>query len=96
MLLREARAGLRRHTGAPRGEHYQELLAHLGEGDHADPKPFERTLGDLIDPTRPGRVMDICNAVTRKAKMDAAEWRVDRILSMVATLQNDPAPELPE
>lgn len=87
-MLREARAGLRRHTGTPHGEHYQQLLARLGEGDYADPSPHERLLGDLLDPTRPGRMMDCVNAVTQQSKQDAAEWRVDRILSMVASLEH--------
>lgn len=41
-------------------------------------------------------MLDIVNAVSRKVKMDAAGWRVDRLLSMVAQIQNQPEPDLPE
>lgn len=96
-MLGETRAGLRRWTGTPQGDSYQTLLAHLGEGDYADPSPHERLLGDLVDPTRTGGVMAVANAASREVRVDAAAWPLDRLLGMVAAIEAEPdRPPMPE
>jgi len=67
------------------------MLAHLGEGDYEPPAAHERTLGDLLDPTRPGRPTDMVNAVSREMRTDVADWRLDRVLSMLRQLDNESA-----
>jgi len=95
LLLGECRAGLRRYAGTERGEAYQKILAHGGEGDYAEPSIYERTLGDLLSPVRPGRMVDCVNAVTRETGVDAADWRVSRMLSMLAGIeQSGPEPDI--
>lgn len=89
MACRECRAGQRRYAGTQRGESYQTHLAFLGEGDHADLSVYERTLGDLVDPTRPGRFIDVVNTVTRDAGLDAKDWGVQRLLSMVVNIERE-------
>ena len=54
-----------------------------------DPGPGERSVGDVIDPFRPGQATDTVNAVSRGMGMDVAGWSWDRIVSMAATLQHE-------
>lgn len=85
----ETRAGLRRYGDTDRGGHYQTTLAHYGTGPSDVPPPHERTFGDLISPARPGRAVDLVNAVTRDIRSDAAGWGIDRILGMVALMAEE-------
>lgn len=80
--------------GTDRGENYQQLLAHHGEGSHEDPGIYERRLGDLLDPSRPGRMVDVVNAVTRETGIDATEWGVERLLGMVMQVEQEPRPDV--
>jgi len=89
----ECRAGLRRHSGTDRGDRYQRILAHHGTGNADDPEVYERTLGDLVTPTRPTGPTDVVNAVVLETAADAETWRLERLLSMVATInQREPRP----
>lgn len=83
--------GLRRYSGTELGDQYRRVLAFGADENPGDPRTYERTLGDLLDPLRPGRVVDIVNAVTRETGVDAEGWRIDRLLSMVAGLEADAA-----
>lgn len=78
---------MRRYSGTQQGEHYRQLLNFGTEQNVTDPKNHERTLGDLLDPLRPGRMTDLVNSVTRETGIDAATWRVDRLLRMVASIE---------
>lgn len=69
------------------GENYQSVLAHFGEGTHRDPTLWDRTLGDLVTPSRPGGVVSIVNAATRESGTDAADWSIRRLVQLVATLE---------
>jgi len=91
LLLGEVRAGQRRHTGTDLGDHYGSLLAHLGEGDYTPPKLYERTLGDILHPARPGRAVDVVNAASREVGTDVAGWRFERVLSMHAAIDAEAA-----
>ena len=92
-LLGEVRAGHRRFVDTDHGDNYQTILAHLGEGEYEDPAIYERTLTDLITPTRPGTTTQVVNAVSSEISADAAAWRLQRLLSMVATIeQREPRP----
>lgn len=96
LLNREARAGQRRYSGLDRAEHYQRLGANLGEGDFSDVSTYQRTLGDLVDPRRPGRMIDVINTVSRDVGDDCKEWSVARLLSMVINIeqeQQQPSPD---
>jgi len=42
-----------------------------------------------VDPTRPARVVDVVNAVSRELGNDVADWRIDRLLGMVATIERE-------
>lgn len=86
-MLGECRAGLRRYPNTDVGERYATVIAHVGDPDHADPEVWERTLGDFLDPTRPGNMMDVTNRVSQLLGSDAAEWRVDRLLRMAGAGQ---------
>jgi len=86
LLLGEVRAGHRRYAGTDRGDNYQRVLAHYGEGEYADPEPYERTLGDYVLPFRPVSVTTMCNVVTLESDANAEAWRLPRILSMVRTI----------
>lgn len=74
------------YAGSERGERYMTILAHGGEGDHGTPGVWERTIGDLIDPSRPGSIMAVVNSVSREVGRDVQGWRVDRLVSMYAGL----------
>jgi len=86
LLLNECRAGHRRWAGTQTGENYQTVLALFGEGDYSTPRIYERTMGDLIDPTRPHTTTNVVNIVSSEISGDAASWRFDRLLDMVATV----------
>ena len=83
----ECREGLRRYPGTTAGDNYQAAIAHGGEGDFREPSVAERTIGDLLDPRRPGRVVDLVNAAARETGLRVEGWRVDRLLSMVSGLE---------
>lgn len=86
-----------RAPNTPRGGHYQDLVAVRGEGPNHMPGPHERRLGDLLDPRLPGRMVDLVNGVTRQVGMDAAAWRLDRLLHMAAALAQEPdRPPMPD
>jgi hypothetical protein len=80
---------LRRYAGSDRADHYQRILAHDGEGSWDEPATYERTLADLIDPTRPGRMQDVVNAVSRDVGTDTAEWGAARLLSALVPIQRE-------
>lgn len=81
------RAGLRWYVGTDPGNNYRAILAHGTEHAPEDPGVYRRSVGDYLDPTRPGRVIDLVNAVTLETGIDAERWRWDRIVSMVAGLE---------
>lgn len=89
--MSEARIGLRWYAGTERGENYQQALAHGGEGTFRDPSVYDRTLGDLVSPARSGSVTDVVNTVTRTVGLDAAEWPLSRLVSMVAGMEQEQA-----
>lgn len=89
LVLGECRAGHRRYVGLSAGSNYQKILAWSGEGSFEDPGAFERPLGDFLTPTRSGSMLSVVNAVTRDVGLDASDWRVDRLLSMVAALEQE-------
>jgi hypothetical protein len=64
-------------------------LSHFGEGRIEPDGVADRRFADLVDPTRPGRVTDIVNAASREVGTDAKDWRVDRLVSMVAQLERE-------
>ena len=74
------------------GDRYQRVLAFSADGgidDYAAPDLHERTLGDLIAPTRPGRMVDVVNMVRREVPGDPTAWSVYEFLSMVAMLERE-------
>lgn len=77
---------MRRHAGVDLGERYQMVLAFGGEGDHGMPDLWERTLGDVLDPLRPGGGMAVVNEVSRDVGRDVAGWRWDRVLGLYASM----------
>lgn len=89
LLLAETRAGLRRYAGTDIGEAYQSAGAHFGTGDFSDPNPIQRTLGDYVDPTRPGSVRWVVNAVSREVGADAKDWDVARLVEMVGQIARE-------
>lgn len=79
---------MRRYPNTEPGENFGRVLAHIGDGDdYADPTVMERTLGDYLDPTRTGCLTDIVNRVSQVVGADVQEWRVDRLLRMVAGVE---------
>jgi hypothetical protein len=86
-LHREIRTGQRRYVGTDRGERYATAIAFHGEGEYADPRTHERTLGDLLHPARPGRTVSVVNAAAREVATDPAAWTLDRLLDLYATLE---------
>ena len=52
------------------------------------PGAAQRTVGDLVDPHRPGGVTELVNAVTNATGQDAAEWSLSRLLQMVGMLES--------
>lgn len=55
----------------------------------ADPRPDERTVGDLVAPERPLRAVDAVNAASKHLGTDAAEWSVVRILSLLSQVERE-------
>jgi len=89
LLIGEARAGVRRWPGTDVGERYAQHIAYAGSPDHADPLSVERTLGDLLDPTRPTRVLDLVNAVSREVGRDVAGWNLGRVWSLYGQMERE-------
>jgi len=87
LLEREARAGLRWYAGSEIGDRYAKLLSHAVGPDAAAVSLSDRTLGDLVDPTRPTRMLHLVNAVSADIGTDAAGWTVDRLLAYAAELE---------
>lgn len=85
----EATAGHRRYLNSTYGGQYQTLRAHLGEGDYSDPTLAERTLGDYLDPHRPGSTMQLCNAAARDVGQPVDTWPYARLVRLVATIQRE-------
>lgn len=54
-----------------------------------DPRPDERTVGDLVGPERPLRAMDAVNVASKELGTDAAEWSVVRLLSLLAQAERE-------
>jgi hypothetical protein len=69
------------------GDKYARLIAKTGSPDHADPTSTQRTLGDLIDPTRSGGIMPMVNSVSREVGRDVADWSIRRIWSLYAQME---------
>jgi len=78
---------LRRWPGTDLGDRYGRLIATAGSPDHADPTSTERTLGDLVDPTRPGGIMPIVNSASREVGRDVASWSMQRIWGLYAQIE---------
>lgn len=71
----------------PLGEQYQEVLT-FDAGVNADvPTAAARTIGDLIDPLRPGDMTTVINVVTQATGQDAADWTVGRLFGMLEVLE---------
>jgi hypothetical protein len=87
LLHQELRAGIRRYGESERGAAYQSTVAHKGEGSAHVPRVAARTLGDLLDPYRAERVVDVVNAVTRSVGDDVAAWDWYRIVTMYGQLE---------
>jgi hypothetical protein len=47
----------------------------------------DRTLGDLVDPTRPSGIMPVVNSVSREVGRDVAAWSVQRIWALYAQME---------
>lgn len=83
----EVRAGRRRYGETDPGERFANTGWFEGEGDFSPPGVRDRTLGDWLDPTRPGRTVDIVNAVSREVGSDVAGWRFTRTLEFFAAVE---------
>lgn len=81
--------GQRWYAGTDPGHQYGNVLAFGTEEASDPPGAAERSIGDLLDPTRPGSVTDLINAVTKETGIDAAGWSVTRLLRMVARLERE-------
>jgi len=47
----------------------------------------ERTLGDLVDPMRPGGIMPVVNSVSCEVGRDVAAWSMQRIWALYAQME---------
>jgi len=65
------------------------LIAKAGSPDHTNPTSADRTLADLIDPTRPGSVMVMVNATSREVGQDVAQWSFMRIWGLYVQLETE-------
>lgn len=92
----EARAGLRWYAGTDHGDAYARLLSHAVGPDAAAVEVADRSLGDYLTPTRPGRILHLVNAVSADLGTDAADWSVERILSYAAELDRREQPDPPD
>ena len=82
MIVRECEAGRRRYAGTDVGDRYGTVLNWGTDRQRGEVSLRERTVGDLVDPYRPGSALEVVNLVTRRVGLDAAEWSADRLLSM--------------
>lgn len=82
-MNREARAGIRRHSGSDVGTEYQRWVAHYGEGEARDPDVSERTLGDFLDPYRSASVVECVNLAAREVGPCVESWPVGRVVGLV-------------
>lgn len=80
---------MRRYAGSELGDEYQTVLAWGGEGDHSMPGMAARTLGDVVDPGRPGSVQAVVNATTRQVGVDTAAWPWGRLVGMYGMLERE-------
>jgi len=78
---------MRRYAGSETATHYRKLLSFGTDANPDDPTPMDRTLSDLVSPTRTGSAMDVCNAVSRAVGDDAADWGLERLLRMATMLE---------
>lgn len=77
---------MRWYAHTPRGENYQTIVAHGGEGDHAMPGLADRLIGDLLSPVRSGSVIEGVTAIRRDG-MDPMDWSVAEVLAMVRSIE---------
>lgn len=84
-----ARAGLRRYAGTDYGDSYGRVLSWAGAPETADPSVSERTVGDYLDPQRPGSATTLVNTVSRVCGVDAAGWTWPRIVNMAAGVEQE-------
>lgn len=63
------------------------MLVHDAGKNVEIPTPTERTIGDLLDPMRPGEVMSVINLVTKATNQDAMGWSWNRLASMLTVLE---------
>lgn len=55
----------------------------------ADPRPDERTVGDLVAPERPIRAVDAVNLASTHIGADVAGWTVPRLLSLLTQIERE-------
>ena len=82
MIVAECEAGRRRYAGTDVGDRYGTVLNWGTDRQRGEVSLRERTVGDLVDPYRPGSALEVVNLVTRRVGLDAAGWNVDRLVSM--------------
>lgn len=71
------------------GEQYLQVLAFAGDSVPSEYGVTDRTLGDTVDPYRPGSAMEVVNAVTRAVGSDAAGWSWVRLVAFVSGLERE-------
>lgn len=85
----ELRRGHRRYAGTARGDQYQRVLVWQMDTDAADPRPHERTVGDLVAPERTGQVVDAVNVASKHLGTDAADWSIVRLLAFLSQVDRE-------
>ena len=68
---------------------YNQQLAFRTESAGWSPGVAERTVGDLVDPYRPGSALEVVNVVSRVLGMDAAAWSWDRLVHLAAGVERE-------
>lgn len=63
---------------------YRQILAFGGDEQVREPDPWERRLGDFLDPHRTGRITTVVNTCCREAGYDVDGWTLPRLLNMLA------------
>lgn len=79
------------YDGTELGEHYSSILAWGTDAPPIEPDLVDRGTAALVDPTKPGSMTTVVNAVTREVGMDVADWNAGRIVNMAAQIQAEAA-----